>query len=146
MARRTPLVTGAVGSVTAGVTVTGSAGSKPTVAIGPDTAKTTELTGTDLIAGTGTAAGPGSTVTVQYVGVGGSTGKQFDSSWDRGKTATFPLSGVIQGWQYGIPGMKVGGRRLLVIPGNLAYGPHPPSAQIQPNETLVFVVDLIAVK
>ncbi|MCX6405223.1 MAG: FKBP-type peptidyl-prolyl cis-trans isomerase [Actinobacteria bacterium] len=72
------------------------------------------------------------------------TKAKFDSSWDRGEPATFPISGVIQGWQQGLQGMKVGGRRLLIIPGDLGYGPAG-QGSIEPNETLVFVVDLTAV-
>ncbi len=127
---------------TAGVTVTGDLGTKPTVTIGADTKNTTELTVSDLVVGTGEAVKPGATVTAQYVGIGAASGKEFDSSWSRGKAAQFSLGQVIQGWQDGIPGMKVGGRRLLVIPGAMAYGANPPSSDIQANEVLVFVVDL----
>ncbi len=95
----------------------------------------------DLIKGTGPAATPTSTVTVNYVGVLYKGGKEFDSSWKRGTTASFPLSGVIQGWQQGIPGMKVGGRRELIVPASLAYKNHAQSG-IPANSTLVFVIDL----
>jgi peptidylprolyl isomerase len=95
----------------------------------------------DLIKGTGPAATPTSTVTVNYVGVLYKGGKEFDSSWKRGTTATFPLSGVIQGWQQGIPGMKVGGRRELTIPASLAYKNQAQSG-IPANSALVFVIDL----
>ncbi|HEX4009763.1 MAG TPA: FKBP-type peptidyl-prolyl cis-trans isomerase [Solirubrobacteraceae bacterium] len=97
----------------------------------------------DLIKGTGPAATAGSTVTVQYVGVLYKGGKQFDASWNdgQGKPVTFPLSGVIKGWQQGIPGMRVGGRRELVIPPSLAYG-STAQAKIPANSTLVFVIDL----
>jgi peptidylprolyl isomerase len=115
---------------------------KPTVTV-PD-APATELGITDDIVGAGDPVPEGSTVTVHYVGVGQQSGKQFDASWDRNEPATFPLSGVIAGWTQGIPGMKVGGRRTLVIPGELAYGASPPSTDIAPNETLVFVIDLIS--
>ena len=95
----------------------------------------------DLIKGTGPAAAATSTVTVNYVGVLYKGGKEFDSSWKRGTTAQFPLSGVIPGWQQGIPGMKVGGRRELIVPAALAY-----KNQAQPgipaNSALVFVIDL----
>jgi peptidylprolyl isomerase len=74
-----------------------------------------------------------------------STGNLVESSWDSGQTATFPLSGVIAGWQQGIPGMKEGGRRLLVIPPDLGYGASGAGAAIGPNETLIFVVDLVKV-
>lgn len=96
----------------------------------------------DIHEGDGAEAKEGATVTVQYVGVSWSTGKEFDSSWDRGEPATFPLENVIEGWQQGIPGMKEAGRRRLIIPPDLAYGSNPPPG-IAPNETLVFVIDLI---
>jgi FKBP-type peptidyl-prolyl cis-trans isomerase len=101
----------------------------------------------DLKEGDGPTAASGSTVTVQYVGVAYSTGKQFDASWDRGQPLTFPLGAgqVIGGWDQGVAGMKVGGRRELIIPPDLAYGAggHPPD--IKPNETLIFVIDLLKV-
>jgi peptidylprolyl isomerase len=129
----------------AGVTVTGKIGAKPTVALSPSTAGTSQLTYSDLVVGTGAEIKPGDTVTAQYVGIGAQSGKQFDSSWDRGQPAQFALSNVIAGWQNGIPGMKVGGRRLLVIPGDQAYGANPPSGSgIVANETLVFVVDIVS--
>jgi peptidylprolyl isomerase len=117
---------------------------KPTVTVPP--APATELKVTDLVVGTGAAAQPTSNVLVHYVGVGQATGKQFDSSWDRGEPISFPLNQVIPGWSQGMVGMKEGGRRELVVPGALAYGANPPTADIQPNETLVFVVDLISVQ
>jgi peptidylprolyl isomerase len=139
-----PASTGPLVQGTAGVTVTGAMGSKPVVKLGADTAKTTDLTYSDITVGTGAAVTAADTVTAQYVGIGASTGKQFDSSWDRGKPATFPLNSVIEGWQRGLPGMKIGGRRLLVIPGAQAYADSPPQGSgIQPNEVLVFVVDLV---
>jgi peptidylprolyl isomerase len=100
----------------------------------------------DLIKGTGPAATASSTVTVQYVGVLYKGGKQFDASWNdgQGKPVTFPLSGVIKGWQQGIPGMRVGGRRELIIPPSLAYG-STAQAKIPANSTLVFVIDLHSV-
>ena len=119
------------------------AGGKPTVTV--PAAPATELQQTDDVVGTGAEATAGSTVTVHYVGVGQQTGKEFDASWG-GQPATFPLSGVIEGWSKGLVGMKVGGRRTLVIPGDLAYGPQGYPPDIQPNETLVFTVDLIAVQ
>ena len=105
-----------------------------------------ELVIESLRAGDGAEAKKGNTVTVHYVGVGQATGKQFDASWDRNESISFGLNQVIAGWRDGLVGMKVGGRRTLVIPGDQAYGANPPrGAGIQPNETLVFVVDLIAV-
>jgi peptidylprolyl isomerase len=102
----------------------------------------------DLKEGTGPAAQAGQTVTVQYVGVNFKGGKQFDASWDRGEPFSFPLGGgqVIQGWDQGVEGMKVGGRRMLVIPPDLGYGPDGSPPVIKPNETLVFVIDLLAVQ
>jgi peptidylprolyl isomerase len=115
------------------------------VTVSEETAAVSELVISDIDEGTGDPVEAGATVTVHYVGVGGSTGQEFDSSWDRGQTIQFPLSGVIKGWQDGIPGMRPGGRRLLVIPGDQAYGANPPPGSgIQPNENLVFVVDLVS--
>lgn len=106
----------------------------------------TELVVTDDVVGSGDEVTSGATVTAHYVGVSASTGSQFDASWDRGAPISFPLSGVIQGWSEGLVGMKVGGRRTLVIPGDMAYGANPPpGAGIAPNETLVFTVDLVDV-
>jgi peptidylprolyl isomerase len=116
---------------------------KPTVTV-PDS-PATALQVTDDVVGNGAEVTPGSSVTVHYVGVGQQSGKEFDSSWSRGQTVSFPLNGVIKGWTDGLVGMKVGGRRTLVIPGDQAYGANPPSADIQPNETLVFVIDLVSV-
>jgi peptidylprolyl isomerase len=104
-----------------------------------------ELQTTDVVKGKGKTAKRGDTVSVQYVGNSWSTGTQFDASWDRGSEPfTFPLGAgqVIPGWDRGVAGMKVGGRRLLVIPPELAYGDQSPSPEIAPNETLIFVVDL----
>jgi peptidylprolyl isomerase len=104
-----------------------------------------ELQKTDVVEGKGKAAKPGDLVSVQYVGNSWSTGAQFDASWDRGgQPFQFPLGAgqVIAGWDQGVAGMKRGGRRLLVIPPELAYGAQSPSPDIAPNETLIFVVDL----
>jgi peptidylprolyl isomerase len=101
----------------------------------------------DIVKGKGKAAKAGETVKVQYVGVSWTSGRQFDASWDRGQPLSFPLGGgrVIKGWDTGVVGMKVGGRRLLIIPPNLGYGAQSPGAGIAPNDTLVFVVDLTQV-
>jgi peptidylprolyl isomerase len=98
----------------------------------------------DLIKGTGPAATATSNVTVQYVGVLYKGGKQFDASWNdgSGQPTTLPLSGVIKGWQQGIPGMRVGGRRELIIPAALGYGAKGSPPKIPPNAALVFVIDL----
>jgi peptidylprolyl isomerase len=99
----------------------------------------------DLITGTGPEAKAGASVTVNYVGVLFKGGKVFDASWKRGEPSTFSLSGVIPGWTKGIPGMKVGGRRELVIPAALAYGANGSLPAIPPNAPLVFVIDLLAI-
>ena len=106
----------------------------------------TELVVTDEVEGHGDEVTAGATVTAHYDGVSASTGAQFDALWDRGAPISFPLDGVIRGWSEGLLGMKVGGRRNLVIPGDMAYGANPPpGAGIAPNETLVFTVDLVDV-
>jgi peptidylprolyl isomerase len=99
----------------------------------------------NIVQGKGAPAKAGDTVTVQYVGVSWSTGQQFDASWDRNEPFSFPLGQgqVIPGWDQGVAGMKPGGRRELVIPPDLAYGPSGSPPAIGPNETLVFVIDLI---
>lgn len=103
-----------------------------------------DLVSVDLVVGDGAEAKAGGLVEVHYVGVDFESGQEFDSSWDRGQSIEFPLNGLIAGWQEGIPGMKVGGRRQLTIPPEKAYGPagggHPLSGR-----TLVFVIDLISV-
>ena len=103
-----------------------------------------ELVITDIVVGDGAEAVAGGRVEVHYVGVDFETGEQFDASWDRGETITFPLNGLIAGWQEGIPGMRVGGRRQLVIPPALAYGPAGSGHRLG-GRTLVFVIDLINV-
>jgi len=113
---------------------------KPVVTV-PKGPAPKQLVVKDLIKGTGPAATPTSTVTVNYVGALYKGGKEFDSSWKRGTTASFPLSGVIQGWQQGIPGMKVGGRRELIVPASLAYKNQAQSG-IPANSALIFVIDL----
>ena len=101
----------------------------------------------DLEVGEGENADPGSQVRVHYSGVAWSTGREFDSSWDRGEPFAFPLGAghVIAGWDQGVAGMRVGGRRRLTIPPDLAYGSRGAGGVIAPGETLVFVVDLLAV-
>jgi peptidylprolyl isomerase len=100
---------------------------------------------TDIVVGDGDEATADDTVEVHYVGVDFETGEQFDASWDRGETIVFPLSGLIAGWQEGIPGMRVGGRRQLVIPPELAYGPAGGGHRLS-GCTLVFIIDLVDVK
>jgi peptidylprolyl isomerase len=104
-----------------------------------------ELVVTDIAVGDGAEATPGATVDVHYVGVDFETGEQFDASWDRGESIEFPLRGLIRGWQEGIPGMRIGGRRQLVVPPELAYGPAGAGHRLS-GRTLVFVIDLLAVK
>jgi peptidylprolyl isomerase len=101
----------------------------------------------DIVKGTGKSAKAGDNVTMQYVGVDYKTGEQFDASWDRGQPFPFQLGAqmVIPGWDQGIAGMKVGGRRELIIPPDLAYGPQGQPPAIAPNATLVFVVDLVSI-
>ncbi|HEY4330930.1 MAG TPA: FKBP-type peptidyl-prolyl cis-trans isomerase [Ilumatobacteraceae bacterium] len=105
----------------------------------------TELVIEDLIVGAGHEAKAGMTVDVHYVGVAWSTGKQFDASWDRRGTFQFPLGAghVISGWDQGVVGMRLGGRRRLTIPPHLGYGAQGAGGVIKGNETLVFVVDLL---
>lgn len=119
---------------------------KPTVTV-PDGPPPEELELEDLIEGDGTEAAPGSHVTVHYVGVSWSTGAEFDASWDRGDRFSFPLGAgmVIKGWDQGVAGMRVGGRRRITIPPRLGYGAVGAGGVIKPNETLVFVVDLLNV-
>jgi peptidylprolyl isomerase len=101
---------------------------------------------TDIWEGGGKVAGPGDTVQVHYVGVAFSTGEEFDASWNRGEPLEFRLGlgHVIAGWDQGVQGMKVGGRRQLVIPPGLAYGNRGAGNVIRPGETLIFICDLVS--
>ena len=134
------------GSVVEGeVATTTDVATAPVIAVLEGAVPVTSLVISDVVAGSGSAVAEGATVTVEYCGVGLASGTVFDSSWARGEPATFPLSGVIAGWQDGIPGMQPGGRRLLVIPADLAYGDQPPPGSgIAPGESLIFVVDLVS--
>jgi peptidylprolyl isomerase len=100
----------------------------------------------DIQEGDGKVAGVGDKVRVHYVGVAHSTGEEFDSSWNRGEPLAFQLGAgrVIEGWDQGVQGMKVGGRRQLIIPPHLAYGDRGAGAVIKPGETLIFVCDLVS--
>jgi peptidylprolyl isomerase len=120
---------------------------KPTVTP-PANCDNKQLIKKDLIPGTGQIAQPGQTVVVNYVGVLCKTGQEFDSSWKTNQPFTTALTtgSVIPGWVQGIPGMKVGGRRELIIPASLAYGQKGSGSTIPPNSPLVFVVDLISVR
>jgi peptidylprolyl isomerase len=102
----------------------------------------------DLIEGTGAEARTGDKVTVHYVLVDYKSGKEIEASWDRGEPFSFTLGAgeVISGWDLGVAGMKVGGRRELIIPSELAYGPAGSPPTIKPNATLIFVIDLVAVE
>jgi peptidylprolyl isomerase len=114
----------------------------------PDGPPPTELEVTDLSVGEGSEASAGQTVHVHYVGVAHSTGEEFDASYNRGEPLTFRLGvgQVISGWDQGVQGMRVGGRRRLVIPPHLAYGDRGAGGVIKPGETLIFVVDLVEVR
>lgn len=117
---------------------------KPEIAF-PEGPAPAELQIEDIEIGNGAEAVAGSTVDVHYLGVDFESGEEFDSSWSRGQSVEFPLAMLVKGWQLGIPGMKVGGRRKLVVPPALAYGEagmgHPLSGR-----TLIFVIDLLGVK
>jgi peptidylprolyl isomerase len=114
----------------------------------PDSPPPTDLMITDITEGDGTEATAGTTVVAHYVGVAHSSGEEFDASYNRGEPLSFPLGAgrVIAGWDQGIQGMKVGGRRQLVIPPHLGYGDRGAPPVIAPGETLIFVVDLVDVR
>ncbi len=122
--------------------VSAVAGEVPTISK-PEGSAPTELTTKDIIEGTGAEVLPTSTLTVHYTLMAWSTGKIIESSWS-GQPATFPLAGVVEGWQKGLPGSKEGGRRLLILPPSMGYGAAG-SGPIGPNETLIFSVDIIGV-
>ncbi|OLM31077.1 FKBP-type peptidyl-prolyl cis-trans isomerase 1 [Pseudonocardia sp. Ae717_Ps2] len=124
-----------------------SAPQKPAVEI-VDGPLPTDLVTEDLSVGDGQEAKPGDTVAVHYVGVSQSTGREFDNSYDRGQPLQFGLGAgqVISGWDNGVAGMKVGGRRRLVIPPHLGYGAQGAGGVIAPNETLIFACDLVGVR
>ena len=132
-------------STTATTPTTGPLSKKPVIGpLPPPPPK--KLTTKDLVVGTGAEAKTGSSVTVNYVGTIYGTGKEFDSSWKRNETFPFTIGKgqVIPGWEQGVIGMKVGGRRELIIPPSLAYGVKGSPPTIPPNATLVFVIDLLA--
>lgn len=115
---------------------------KPQIDV-PTTPPPADLLIEDIVEGEGDVVGEGDTIKVHYVGVEYETGEEFDSSWDRGQSMEFPLQGLIEGWQKGIPGMRAGGRRKLTVPPAMAYGPagggHPLAGR-----TLIFVVDVLS--
>jgi peptidylprolyl isomerase len=121
---------------------------KPQVEVPADRPPSYQLELDDLTVGDGDEAVVGRVVEVHYVGVSWSTGEEFDSSWDRGDTFKFGLGKgqVIPGWDQGVAGMKVGGRRRITIPPSLGYGKRGAGGVIGPDETLVFVVDLLGVR
>jgi peptidylprolyl isomerase len=130
-------------SSTATTPTSGPLSKAPTVT--PSGSAPTKLVIKDIIKGTGKeVTSPSQSVTVNYTGVLFKGGKEFDSSWKRAEPATFSLNGVIPGWTKGIPGMRVGGRRELIIPASLAYGAKGSPPTIPPNAPLVFVIDLLA--
>lgn len=120
---------------------------KPTVTV-PKGVSPENFAIKEIEEGTGPEAKAGDKVTVQYVGVGYDSEEEFDSSWSRNEPFSFNLGAgeVIKGWDQGVDGMKVGGRRELLIPGNLAYGAAGSPPSIGPNETLIFMIDLLAVE
>ena len=120
---------------------------RPTITI-PDTEAPADLVIDDEVVGDGAEAVAGTRVVVHYAGVAWSTGQEFDASWNRASTFDFRLGGgeVIEGWDRGVAGMKVGGRRRLTIPPHLGYGSRGAGGVIKGGETLVFVVDLVDVR
>ena len=124
----------------------GTPGSKPSIVV-PSGQPPTELQSADLIVGTGPEVKLGDHLTAQYVLATYSSGKEVQSSWDSGSPFTFVLAQgkVIDGWVQGVPGMRAGGRRELIIPPNLAYGAQSPGPGVAPNDTLVFIVDVTKV-
>ena len=130
-----------------GVTVTGGSGKQPAVVVGdqPETATVIEVG--DVVAGKGRPVVAGDHVTVQYVARSAKTKRTFDSSWTRGKPFSYDLDQVpFKALHEGVVGMKAGGRRVVILPGPLAYGANPPAVLgLKPNEPLVFVIDLVSI-
>lgn len=125
-----------------GVTAVADVEATPELTVAKDAEVPTELEITDLCVGDGAEATAADTVTVDYVGVGYKTREVFDSSYERGEPARFPLGQVIPGWTQGVSGMKPGGVRLLLIPADQAYGEQGSPPAIEPNEALAFIVEL----
>jgi peptidylprolyl isomerase len=124
-------------------TVTTNMGEAPTIGAPSGTPPTT-LESKDIVVGTGAEVAATSTITFHYTLMTWSNGALIESSWNSGSPATYPLTQLIVGWQQGIPGMKVGGRRLLIVPPDLGYGAQG-SGPVGPNETLIFVMDIVSV-
>jgi peptidylprolyl isomerase len=120
---------------------------KPEIAA-PEGSPPAELQKRDIVRGKGPKAKTGDSLTMHYVGVSWSTGQQFDATWDRGEPFTLELGeeGIIAGWDEGLVGMRAGGRRLLVIPAEMGYGAQGQPPDIGPNETLIFVIDLLRLR
>lgn len=123
--------------------VIGNAGEAPTITA-PTGTPPAELTTSDVIVGTGAEVLPTSTLTVHYTLMAWSTGQIIESSWSSGQPATFALATLVEGWKIGLPGAKVGGRRLLILPPELGYGAAG-SGPVGPNETLIFAIDILSV-
>jgi peptidylprolyl isomerase len=132
------------GTTLDGVTVV--TGKTPTVTIAPALPAATEVVTKTLVAGKGQTLKATDILTFNYCGVGLVTQNQFDSSWANGAPITYGLAELIPGWSIGMPGMKVGEQRLLILPGSQAYGPNPPSSEILPDESLAFVVELVSIQ
>jgi len=142
-AASTPVPTPGAGTDAIGGSVSANLPSVPRVVL-PHAAAPRRLLTKDIVAGTGQVAGPDSTVTVRYVGLNYATGQKFHSTWQIGGTESFSLVGYVVGFAEGVAGMRAGGRREIIVPPSLAYGSESYGA-VGPNETLVFVVDLIKV-
>jgi peptidylprolyl isomerase len=141
----TPTTAPTIGTI-ADPSAPGTIGQEPTISVPPGSPPT-QLETKDLIVGTGPAVKAGDKATVQYVGVAYSSKQIFDSSWSRGQPFQFALGAgtVIPGWDIGVVGMQVGGRREIIIPPNLAYGAQSPGSGIAANDTLIFIVDLVKI-
>ena len=121
-------------------------GKTPTVTIAPALGAATDVVTKTLIPGKGATLKATDVLTFNYCGVGLVTQSQFDSSWANGAPITYGLAELIPGWSVGMPGMKVGEQRLLILPGSQAYGSTPPSSDILPDESLAFVVELVSIQ
>jgi peptidylprolyl isomerase len=132
------------GTTFSGVTV--QLGKTPTVTVAPGLSPATEVQTKTLVEGKGATLKASDTLTFNYCGVGLVSQHQFDSSWANGAPITYSLAQLIPGWSVGMPGMKIGEQRLLILPGSQAYGPNPPTPDILPDESLAFVVELVSIQ